>query len=216
MGGIPVGALRTIARLPGDSLPADPTGKLAARPSAGDGYMLLDTHRVGPDDLRRDNAAALLAGLENPSRETFAALVGSLHERLRAPELRELKAVMLSWAAWQARRQLGVEWEAEEMAQVQLEDYDDIEAYYAARLEAWREEDRAEGREQGRAEGQRVLLRRQAAMKFDAETAAGVAELLEGVIDQEMFDAVLAAIVECDTPAGVMERVATAARFPSS
>ena len=79
---------------------------------AGDGYVLLDTHRVGPDDLRRDNAAALLAGLENPSRETFVALVASLHERLRAPELRELKAVMLSWAAWQARRQLGVEWRA--------------------------------------------------------------------------------------------------------
>ena len=50
---------------------------------AGDGYVLLDTHRVGPDDSRRDNAAALLAGLENPSRETIAALVASLHERLR-------------------------------------------------------------------------------------------------------------------------------------
>ena len=195
---------------------------------AGDGYVLLDTHRVGPDDLRRDNAAALLAGLENPSRETIAALVASLHERLRAPELRELKAVMLSWAAWQARRQLGVEWEAEEMAQVRVEDYDDIDAYYAARLEAWREEDRAEGRkqgqvegrkqgqsegrQQGRAEGQRVLLRRQAAMKFDAETAAGVAELLEGVTAQEVFDAVLAAIVECDAPAGVLERTAEVCR----
>ena len=175
---------------------------------AGDGYVLLDTHRVGPDDLRRDNAAALLAGLENPSRETFAALVASLHERLRAPELRELKAVMLSWAAWQARRQLGVQWEAEEMAQIQLEDYDDIDAYYAARLEAWREEDR----EQGRAEGQRVLLRRQTAMKFDAETAAGVAELLDGVTAQEVFDAVLAAIFECDTPAGVLERTAAVCR----
>ena len=30
---------------------------------AGDGYVLLDTHRVGRDDLRRDNAAALLAEL---------------------------------------------------------------------------------------------------------------------------------------------------------
>ena len=191
---------------------------------AGDGYVLLDTHRVGPDDSRRDNAAALLAGLENPSRETIAALVASLHERLRAPELRELKEVMLSWAAWQARRQVGVEWEAEEMAQVRVEDYDDVEAYYAARLEAWREEDReqgrtegreqgrTEGREQGRAEGQRALLRRQAALKFDAETAASLAELLDGVTDQEVFDAVLAAIVGCDTPAGVLQRTAEACR----
>ena len=162
--------------------------------------------------MRRDNAAALLAGLENPSRETIAALVASLHERLRAPELRELKEVMLAWAAWQARRQLGMEWEAEEMAEVRVEDYDDVEAYYAARLEAWREEDRAEGREQGRAEGQRESLRKYAAMKFDAEMAASLAELLDGVTDQEVFDTVLAAIVECDTPAGVLERTAEVCR----
>ena len=97
-----------------------------------------------------------------------------------------------------------MEWEAEEMAEVQLEDYDDIDAYYAARLEAWREEDRAEG--------QRMLLRRQAAMKFDARTAADVAELLDGVTEQEVFDAVLAAIFECDSPAGVLERAAAACR----
>ena len=191
--------------------PPSLSGHAHSSPSAGDGYVLLDAHRVGPGDSRRDNAAALLAGLENPSRETIAALVASLHERLR-----ELKEVMLSWAAWQARRQVGVEWEAEEMAQVRVEDYDDVEAYYAARLEAWREEDReqgrTEGRERGRAEGQRVLLRRQAAMKFDAETAADLAELLDGVTDQEMFDAVLAAVVECDTPAGVRQRTAEACR----
>ncbi len=34
---------------------------------SGEGYLLLDTRRVGADDLRLDNAAALLAGLENPS-----------------------------------------------------------------------------------------------------------------------------------------------------
>ena len=30
-------------------------------PLTGDGYVLLDSHRVGPDDVRHDNAAALLA-----------------------------------------------------------------------------------------------------------------------------------------------------------
>ena len=48
--------------------------------------------------------------------------------------------------------------------------------------------------------------------KFDAETAAGVAELLDGVTDQEVFDAVLAAIVGCETPAGVLARTAEACR----
>ena len=40
---------------------------------AGDGYVVLDSLRVGPEDLRHDNAAALLAGLENPSKATHAA-----------------------------------------------------------------------------------------------------------------------------------------------
>ena len=47
----------------------------------GDGYVLLDSHRVGLDDLRRDNAAALLAGLENPSPSTLPELVGAVCRR---------------------------------------------------------------------------------------------------------------------------------------
>ena len=57
--------------------------------------------------MRYDNAVALLAGLENPSDETHAGLLAALHQRLRAPELRGLKKIMLAWAAWQARRRLG-------------------------------------------------------------------------------------------------------------
>ena len=51
---------------------------------AGDGYLLLDTHRLAADDLRMDNAAALLAGLENPSLERVAAQVAALRRRLDA------------------------------------------------------------------------------------------------------------------------------------
>ena len=44
---------------------------------AGDGYVLLDSLRVRPEDLRHDNAAALLAGLENPLRTmTYAGAAG--------------------------------------------------------------------------------------------------------------------------------------------
>ena len=58
---------------------------------AGDGYVLLDSQRVRPEDLRRDNAAALLAGLENPLPSTLPALVGAVCRRLRTPELRGLR-----------------------------------------------------------------------------------------------------------------------------
>ena len=43
-------------------------------------------------------------------------------------------------------------------------------------------------------------------MKFDSETAARLGAVLEGVTDQEAFDGVLAALLECDTPSDLLER----------
>ena len=189
---------------------------------AGDGYVLLDSHRVGREDSRHDNAAALLAGLENPSPSTLPELVGAVCRRLRAPELRDLKEIMLEWAAWRAR-QAGLTIEEEDMAQVnRMENPDDVEAFYRTRAQVWEEERRAEGRVEGRAEGrvegreagraegrvmgQRESLRRHAAMKFDAQTATRLGAVLEGVTDQEAFDGVLAALLECDTPSDLLKR----------
>ena len=175
----------------------------------GDGYVLLDSHRVAPEDSSHDNAAALLAGLENPSP---AALVGAVCRRLQAPELRELRQIMLAWAGWRAR-QAGLRIEDEDMAQVnRMEHPDDVEAFYKTRAQVWEEERRAEGREEGRAVGQRESMCRQAAMKFDAETAGRLGAVLEGVTAQEAFDGVLAALLECDTPSELLARAAEARR----
>ena len=174
--------------------------------------MLLDSQRVRPEDLRRDNAAALLAGLENPLPSTLPELVGALCRRLRAPELRELREMMLSWAAWRARR-AGLTIEAEDMAQVnRMESPDDVEAFYRTRAQIWEEERRAEGRAEGRIAGHRESLRRHAAMKFDAETADRLGVLLETITDQEVLDGVLAALLECDTPSDTLERAAEVRR----
>ena len=183
--------------------------------------MLLDSVRVRPEDLRHDNAAALLAGLESPSDETSAELLAALNWRLRAPELRGLRKVMFAWVAWQAKRRMGLELEVEDMMEAdRLEDYGDVEAYFAARIQARKEEHRAEGREEGRkagrAEGhvvgQRESLRRHAAMKFDSETTARLGAVLEGVTDQAAFDGVLAALLECDTPSELLARAIEARR----
>ncbi|MCY4601896.1 MAG: hypothetical protein OXF27_18480 [Acidobacteria bacterium] len=173
-------------------------------------YVLLDSLRVGPEDLNHDNAAALLAGLENPSLSTLRELVSAVCRRLRG-----LREVMLAWAAWQAKRRLGLELEVADMAEaVRLEDYDDVDAYFAARIQAWKEEHREEGREEGRAEGrvvgQRESLRRHAAMKFDTETATRLGALLEDVTDQSVFDGVLTALLECDTPSDLFARATEA------
>ena len=80
---------------------------------------------------------------------------------------------------------------------------DEIDAYYETRVHAWKEEYRAAGR----VEGRRESLRRYAEMKFDAETAARLGELLDGVTDREVLDSVLAAVFESDTPEELMRKV---------
>ena len=74
-------ALRPEATTPSPRFPGrgGPTPRFA-----GDGYVLLDSHRVRQEDLRRDNAAGLLAGLENPLPSTLLELVGALYRRLRS------------------------------------------------------------------------------------------------------------------------------------
>ena len=123
---------------------------------AGDGYLLLDTLRLGPEDLRRDNAAALLAGLETLELETAEELLSAFHKRLSAPELEELREVMLAWAMRQARRRLGVE--LGDMVELnrllnRLRDPDEIDAHYGERVHAWKEEYRAKGRAEGIKQG---------------------------------------------------------------
>ena len=123
---------------------------------AGDGYLLLDTLRLGSEDLRRDNAAALLAGLETLELETAEGLLGAFHKRLSAPELKELREVMLAWATRQARRRLGVE--LGDMVELnrllnRLLDPDEIDAHYGERVHAWKEEYRAKGRAEGIKQG---------------------------------------------------------------
>ena len=189
---------------------------------AGDGYVLLDSLRVRPEDLRHDNAAALLAGLENPSDETYAGAAGR-----GVPA--EIAGAGVSGAEEDPARVGGVAVRDDDWgwsngggrhdAQAdRLEDYGDVEAYFRTRAQVWEEErrseghvegrveHRAEGREEGRVVGQRESLRRHAAMKFDSETAARLGAVLEGVTDQEAFDGVLAALLECDTPSDLLER----------
>ena len=174
---------------------------------AGDGYLALDTLRVVADDLRDDNAAALLAGLENPSPERIATLVAALHRRLRARELAPLREVMLLWAQQVARRRVNLDLEIRDMAEMErLDESGDLEAYYAARLRAWQDEYRAEGRAQGIEQGieqgiaaERDLLRRQAARKFGAGTAERLAGLLAQMGDTRRLAEVGDWIIDCAT-----------------
>ena len=179
-------ALRVIDLVtPGASSPGGVVPGVTCRASplfAGDGYLLLDTLRLGPEDLRRDNAAALLAGLETLELETAEGLLGAFHKRLSAPELEELREVMLAWAMRQARRRLGVE--LGDMVELnRLRDPDEIDAHYGERVHAWKEEYRAKGRAEGIKQGmERVHAWKE---EYRAEgRAQGRAEGIEQGIEQ--------------------------------
>ena len=176
-------------------------GDLASRANplfTGERYLVVDTLRVGADDLRHDNAAALLAGLENPSPERIAGQLAALHRRLGARELAPLRDVMLRWARWVARRRLELDLEIDDMQTERLDEPDDLEAYYAARLRAWQDEYRAEGRAEGIA-AERELLCRLAMRKFDAGTAERLSDLLAGVGDTRRLAEVGDWIIDCAT-----------------
>ncbi len=182
---------------------------------AGDGYLLLDTHRLAADDLRMDNAAALLAGLENPSLERVAAQVAALRRRLDAPELKPLKELMLLWAQRVSQRRLNLDLGIEDMAEVdRLHESGDLEVFFTERALAEREKLRSEGRAEGIERGleqgiaaERDLLRRLATRKFDAGTAERLTGLLSRIDDPEGLAAAGDWIIECASGDELIARV---------
>ena len=120
----------------------------------------------------------------------------------RQEEMRSLRELVFQWVGWKAK-EMGLKIEPEEMVEMsRTGNPDDLEAFVAARTRMWKEECQAEGRVMG----QRAYMRRQAAMKFDALTAGHLGALLESITEQEVFDGVLAALIECDTPSDLLER----------
>ena len=179
--------------------PAAPDGALFA----GDGYLLLDTSRLDADDLRHDNAAALLAGLCNPTLERLPAQAAALRARLDAPELRPLLEVALLWAQRTAERRLGFDMGAEDMAEVdRLHEAGELEEYFAARRRAIRDKYRNEGIERGIERGvaaERSLLRRQAARKFGAGADARLGAVLADIASTDLLATVGEWIIDCGT-----------------
>ena len=178
---------------------------------SGEGYLLLDTHRMAADDLPMDNAAALLAGLENPSLDHIAAQVAALRRRLDAPELEPLREVMLLWAQRVARRRLKLDLGISNMAEMdRLHESGELETFFTARAQAERDRLRAEGLAEGIERGlaaERGLLRRQAERKFGTAASERLALVLKEVDDPERLAETGDWIIECTTWESLIARL---------
>ncbi len=210
-----------------------PVGKALACYQPSQRYFLLDEGRWGEDDLPRRNLVSALVGLENSgSAESLSKLLAALSGWLRSPEDDELRRAFAEWIrrvvlpdrfAGAALPVVQALEGGEAMLAESVKEWTEqwfregqekgIEQGIEQGLERGREQGREQGLElglergieRGRAE-ERALLCRQAARKFDAETAERLSGLLERLADPERLAEVGDWIIECGTGADLLNR----------
>ncbi len=206
-----------------------PVGKALACYQPSQRYFLLDEGRWGEDDLPRRNLVSALVGLENSgSAESLSKLLGALSDWLRDSEDDELRRAFVEWV-----RQVVLPGRFPGAALPGVRDLEGGGAMLAESVKEWTEQWLREGREQGLEQGreqgleqglerglergreqglergraeERALLCRQAARKFDAETAERLSGLLERLADPERLAEVGDWIIECGTGADLLDR----------
>ena len=165
-------------------------------------YFLLDEGRWGEDHLPRRNLVSALVALENSgSAESLSQALAALSDWLRSPEDDELRRAFVGWV-----RQVvlpGGRFDKAALPVVRV--LEGGGAMLAERVKEWTEEWLQEGLERGRAE-ERALLCRQAARKFDAETAERLSGLLDRLTDPEHLAEVGDWIIECGAGAELLAR----------
>ena len=161
-------------------------------------YHVVDERHLGEDDLPSGNLMTSVVQLE---RIGAAADLARVVEALQAElsDLREtgLHQVFLDWV-----RQL-----AERLAPSggdvpPVRTLEELKMTLVERVAEWPKQWLREGVKQGIEQGlaqQRALLRRQAALRFGAETASGVSEAVERIADPEGLAAAGDWIVQADT-----------------
>ncbi len=190
-------------------------------------YFLLDEGRADRGDLPPGNLVSALIALEaNRDRERLPALLDELIVLLREQDDEELTNAFAAWARQALvprRRRAEVPESLPGLQEVRTMLAETVQEWAAPWVEKGREEGLEKGLEKGREEGLekglekgreeglekgRALLRRQAALKFDAAAARRLAEALAGVRDADRLAEVGGWIIECRTPAELFARLA--------
>ena len=191
---------------------------------SGDGHLLLDSASLTAEMARVDNAAWLLAALENADVVHAAEWLGALIRRLGAATQKELQDVTVQWAL-RTLKLNGMDLEVESMAEVAASQANgDWDGHVAARRARWMREYFSDaiaegvaiGEARGEAKGvalgearERELLVELARARFDADTAEALRRRLDGVADPERLKQVGVRLVTCDSGAELLARLDT-------
>ena len=189
-----------------------PTGPWLAPYQPAQRYWLLDLRRVAAEDLPYRNLLRAVARLEQSrSPRDMVRTVYALRRWLRYRGAEELQRAFADWIGQLAERlaPAGVEVPPlRNLEEAQMSLVERVAEWPKQWLREGREQGLAEGRELGREQGltegvdqQRALLCRQAEARFDAATAARLAELLAPVADPERLAEVGDRLVRCATAA---------------
>lgn len=181
-------------------------------------YLLIDEQALRIEDLPPNNVVSAQIELERRFPHVGRVLDG-LTKLLDGPRYDGLKRAFGTWVEHSAARSGLTESNpglvAALRALAEAGELSGMKSVVAEQVEEFAEVHRIKGLERGRAEGlaeERALLSRQTARKFDAGTAARVAELLDGLDDPERLAEVGEQVIDCDTGAELLARVERAAR----
>ena len=178
-------------------------------------YYVLDVSRVSAADLPAGNLVSALIGLEKTRdaaglREALKALF----DLLRKQKDDTLTQAFVTWLRQGLRHAGRLPADGEGPLAQLRETQTMLEETVREWTREWLEQGRAQGIEQGRAQGieqarqeNRELLCRQAARKFDAGAAEGLAAALARVTDPDRLARVGDWIIECATASELLARV---------
>ena len=135
---------------------------------------------------------------EGGTTEKVLAVLDQVLEAYPGPEHARIPMAFELWAVGAARK-----WgrSDEELSQITM-------LREAKKMYTQIEEEMARLRAEGRQEGSRTVLERQVAKKFGADAAAQLSGLVGSLHGRDQLDAAADAIIECDTVAELLARLA--------
>ena len=202
-----------------------PVGPWLAPYQPSQRYHLIDLQRVAADDLPYRNLLRAVARLEQSrSPQDVMRAVTALRRWLPRRGAEELRRAFVDWLCQMAQQMAppgAIVPAIRTLEEASMTLVERVAEWPKQWLQEGREQGIVEGREQGRAQGvaegreqgltqgvdqQRALLCRLAAARFDADTAARLADLLAPTADPERLAEVGDWLMRCDTAARFLAR----------
>ena len=164
-------------------------------------HEVLDLRERARHSLPKANVVSWIASLElDPSFQNVARVVQRVRERYPGAEHARLREAFREWVLGAA-----ASWGIGAEVLEEVKSLKEAEMIYAG-VEELKERAHREGLGLGRAEGRATMACRQARLKFGAETAERLSQLMAGIADPERIARIGDRIIECETGAELLAR----------